>query len=156
MKKHLWVYLYFYKSYTNQTWNEKPPCTDLILHVMMKPPPLDHVTKAKLQTLTLNVCLRFCQQSSQKLMSPNEYPNVGWTNLASAAEKIYVHMCAHWELTVVKCHFSESCILQGFLKCLHLDECIHRWYYIISAYVYMWMLGHKLLVYSNKSLSGLI
>ena len=89
-------------------------------------------------------------------MSPNEYPNVGWNNLASAAEKIYVHMCAHWELTVAKCHVSESSILQGFLKCSHLDECIHRWCYVISAYVYMGVLGHKLLVYNNQFLSGLI
>ena len=29
------------------------------------------------------------------LMSPNEHSNVGWTNLVSTTEKIYVHICAH-------------------------------------------------------------
>ena len=48
------------------------------------------------------------------LKSPNEHPNVGWVNLASTSEKIYVNICARWELMVTKCHVSESCFLQGF------------------------------------------
>ena len=36
------------------------------------------------------------------LMSPNEHSNVGWTNLVSTTEKIYVHICAHQELMVTK------------------------------------------------------
>ena len=58
------------------------------------------------------------------LKSPNEHPNVDWVNLAITNEKIYVHICAHCELMETKYHDSESCILQGFLKCLLPHECI--------------------------------
>ena len=35
-------------------------------------------------------------------MSPNEHPNVGLVNLPLTTEKIYVHICAHWELMTTK------------------------------------------------------
>ena len=35
-------------------------------------------------------------------VSPNEHPNVGWVNLTSTTEEIYVHICAHQKLLVTK------------------------------------------------------
>ena len=36
-----------------------------------------------------------CYTFFSLLMSPNEHPNVGWVNLVSATEKIYLHICGH-------------------------------------------------------------
>ena len=36
-----------------------------------------------------------CYAFFNLLMSPNEHPNVGWVNLASTTEKMYVRKYAH-------------------------------------------------------------